>query len=89
MGEGMNYKRKRPRTASSGYSVDKYRNLKLPSEVSGWVWLNNWPRWWDKIFHTRPHRRRTRVLENAVLQEKLDPDNVAWPLYKKPHSYYW
>lgn len=50
--------------------------------------MNNWPAWWDRTFHTRPHRTATKRLELAVLRG-ADPDAIAWPLRHKPHFYYW
>lgn len=50
--------------------------------------MRNWPAWWDRTFHTRPHRAKVRRLERKVMQG-FDPDNIAWPLAKRPHIYYW
>lgn len=51
--------------------------------------LANWPRWWDVLFHTRPTRRRTKQMEIKLRKGQIDPENLCWPLPKKPHSYYW
>lgn len=51
-------------------------------------WMNSWPAWWDLVFHRRPPRRRTKRLEQAVMQGR-DPDDIAWPVAKKPHNYFW
>ena len=51
--------------------------------------MDNWPRWFDVVFHTRPQRRRTKAMEQKILSGRLDPDNTAWPLSKKPLVYYW
>lgn len=51
--------------------------------------MSNWPRSWDIVHHTRPRRAREKRLTKAIVAGKLDPDNVAWPLSKKPHIYYW
>jgi len=56
---------------------------------TGSQWLSNWPRWWDIIHHTKPRRRAESKALRAVFREQVDPDNVAWPLDKKPHIYYW
>lgn len=58
-------------------------------EPWGYVWMANWPRYWDILHHTRPTRRREKVLINRVLGGKIDPEDAAWPLHKKPHKYYW
>lgn len=50
--------------------------------------MNTYPAWWDREFHTRPKRAETRRLERQVLNGR-DPDDIAWPLLRKPHIYYW
>ena len=82
------YKRKRPRTVGGHRYSSKaleYR-LKLgPNEV---FWLQSWPRWHDKLFHTRPTRRKTKSMEQALLKG-ADPEGIVWPDGRKPHVYYW
>jgi len=51
--------------------------------------INSYPAWWDRTFHTRPRRAKERAITRNILVGKLDPDNAAWPLEKKPHIYYW
>lgn len=52
--------------------------------------LQSWPRWWDVLHHRRPPRRITHALVKAVLEQRIDPDEVAWPVSShKPHAYYW
>lgn len=51
--------------------------------------MNSEPNWHDIAFHRRPHRRRTQRLLDAVLKGRLDPDDIAWPLYGKPRIWYW
>ena len=62
-------------------------------------WRIIWPRWynfsssypacWDRQYHTRPRRSKTRRLEWAI-RHGADPDAVVWPLgNSKPHIYYW
>jgi hypothetical protein len=50
--------------------------------------MGSYPAWWDRTFHTRPHRAKVRSLERKIMHG-ADPDNLAWPLAKKPHIYYW
>jgi hypothetical protein len=50
--------------------------------------LNGYPAAHDIIFHTRPQRRVTRQLEHRITRG-ADPDDIAWPLLRKPHIYYW
>lgn len=52
-------------------------------------WLGHTPKWWVKMFMTRPRRRRNRLACRAVLKG-ADPDCIAWPSgNRKPHEYYW
>lgn len=51
--------------------------------------MANWPRSWDIQHHTRPHRARTRKMEFRILRGTADPDAAIWPLYGRPHIYYW
>lgn len=53
-----------------------------------WYWLRDEPLWWDVIHHRRPTRRANKRCEVKIMKGE-DPDNIAWPLYKKPHIYYW
>ncbi len=82
------YKRKRARTVSPlGYSARglEHRLSEGPDTIR---WLENWPRWHDNLYHTRPARRRTKALELDVVKG-VDPDNLNWPDGRKPHKYYW
>ncbi|WP_154667670.1 hypothetical protein [Leisingera caerulea] len=51
-------------------------------------WSKRNPRYWDKVFHIRPARRRTHAQEHAILRGE-DPDNMVWPTGRKPRVYYW
>lgn len=44
---------------------------------------------WNRIFHNKPTRVRTRRLAKMVVKGAVDPDNLVWPSNKKPHIYYW
>lgn len=70
----MNYKRKRPRTGPTHHGVTQMQNN---------------PRWFDIVFHTRPARRRSKELVRAVLAGRVDADSAAWPVGKAPQQYYW
>lgn len=50
--------------------------------------MSSWPAWHDILHFRRPHRRTTKAMEHAVLRG-ADPDDLAWPLVKRPHNYYW
>lgn len=89
------YKRKRSRTQSSGhYSRNAYQHRfglseeEFETHEAYLRWYRNYPRWWDKVFHTRPARTQRRRMEREVLRG-ADPDNMAWPDGRKPHTYYW
>lgn len=82
------YKRKKARAAvSARYSAHglEHRLSKEPGSIR---WLENWPRWHDKIFHTRPARHRTKLLE-ALVVKGADPEILSWPDGRKPHRYFW
>ena len=83
-----NYKRKRSRTSSRGRSLDKWQ-AKARDGYDSYGWLNNWPAWWDIVFHRRPHRRRAAQTTRRVLLGKVEADAAIWPVSKKPHNYYW
>lgn len=77
-----NFKRSKPRLRTFGK-----RFIKRPANPL-YCWSGNWPAAWDILYHRRPHRRATKRLEIAVMHG-ADPDNLAWPVAKKPHVYYW
>ena len=81
------HKRKRPRAHQRRGGSANYYNRRL-GEGHDYCWYTNYPRAWDKVFHTRPARARTRQLETLVLKGH-DPDNMTWPVYRRPHRYYW
>jgi len=61
-------------------------------------WWRLWPRWlhgrdrrapawFDRTFHNRPHRMRTRAVEKKVLRG-ADPDELLWPMPLRPYIYW-
>jgi len=81
------HKRKRSRVlAGQGSSNDLKRRFK--NSTQDWKWWQGTPSSHNILFHTRPQRREERRLEIEILKG-ADPDNIPWPLDKKPHSYYW
>jgi hypothetical protein len=48
-----------------------------------------YPRWHDILYHSRPRRREERRYEYKAMHGSADLDDLAWPLSKKPHNYYW
>jgi hypothetical protein len=54
----------------------------------GLKYNRGYPRWHDILFHTRPRRAGEKCLERKVLCG-ADPENLNWPLEKKPHRFYW
>ncbi len=64
-----------------------YKRIFWPAGV--WHWTRSYPRAWDIQQHTRPRRAREKQLARDIRDGRADPDNVAWPLQKKPHIYYW
>lgn len=83
------FKRNKPRTRTSGKRYDKWKVRRLEREGRYYWWMGSWPAWWDIVYHRRPQRRRTAALLNSVGRGRVDPDDAAWPLPKKPHKYFW
>ena len=52
----------------------------------GRYWLEQWPRWWDDLMHTRPARAKERRLEHKATRGEEPTD---WPDHRKPHKYWW
>jgi hypothetical protein len=47
------------------------------------------PKWWRKLYMTRPKRRDNKRICSLILRG-TDPDGVVMPLGNcKPHEYYW
>lgn len=88
-----NFKRKYPRRRSySRARQDRARKADLERRLGDyyrWLWLGNWPQWWDLMFHRRPHRAATKDMIRKIKSEHSDADDVSWPLAKRPHKYYW
>lgn len=85
------YKRRKPRTKPGRRGMDKHRRIRGVSQSyrDAWIWLSNWPRYWDIENHTRPKRRAGQRLIVRIRRGD-DPDDLAWPLGNhKPHRYYW
>lgn len=81
----MNHRRKKSRI-HMGQGSRNYLKRKLSNE--DWRWWQNTPSSHHIIFHTRPRRRKERYFEQLVLKGG-DADDMAWPLDRKPHHYYW
>jgi hypothetical protein len=65
-----------------GRLLREYRRTYMPNYAST-------PKWWRKLFMTRPKRRANQLVCKRVLQG-VDPDSLILPLGNyKPHKYYW
>ncbi len=52
-------------------------------------WLSHTPKWWVKLYMTRPKRRQNTAVCRAIVKG-ADPDEMIYPLgNRKPHRYYW
>lgn len=52
-------------------------------------WLGHTPKWWVKLFMTRPKRRKNKAVCVAIIKGE-DPDGMTFPLGNhRPHEYYW
>lgn len=81
------HKRKRSRALSGiGSCNDVIREMKKRGE--SWRWYESTPSSHHIVFHHRPKRREVKRLEQAIVKG-ADPDDIPWPLAKKPHVYYW
>lgn len=47
------------------------------------------PSVWNRVYHNKPTRIRTRQIMKAVQIGSADPENICWPSHKKPTIYYW
>lgn len=81
------YRRKRSRINQNRGSTNDIKRLYADSNIR-WAWWQNTPSHHHILYHTRPRRRQERQLEIAVMKGE-DPENIIWPLSKKPHHYYW
>ncbi len=47
------------------------------------------PKWWRKLYMTRPRRRHNRAL-CQLIEKGIDSDTLSFSLgSRKPHVYYW
>ena len=66
-----------------GKLLRNYRRTYGPS------FQNGTPKWWRKLYMTRPRRRANKHVCRLVLQGRA-PDGLVLPLgNSKPHVYYW
>jgi hypothetical protein len=68
--------------------------LDIPTETlwptsGGYWWSSSYPRSWDIQHHSRPRRAQERRLARLAVMDRIDFDEMIWPLSKKPHIYYW
>jgi hypothetical protein len=66
-----------------GRMLRKYRRFYGPRFPDGV------PKWWRKLFMTRPRRHGNKHACRLILKGR-DADGLIWPLGNcKPHPYYW
>lgn len=82
-----NHKRKKARS-HMGQGSSNYLKRKFKDTPFEWKWWQGTPSSHNIIFHHRPRRRKERELSRKILKG-ADSNNIAWPLAKKPHEYYW
>ncbi len=57
-----------------------YSSVRFPSGT---------PKWWRKLYMTRPRRRQNKLACHSILHGE-DPDTMVFPPGNhKPHEYYW
>lgn len=82
-----NYKKRKSRVCMGrGSHNDLKRRFK--DDTSRWLWWMGTPRYWRLTQMTRPKRRLEKKLLHDILRG-ADADDIAWPVTKKPHWYYW
>ncbi|ESP91517.1 hypothetical protein PL2TA16_00316 [Pseudoalteromonas luteoviolacea 2ta16] len=73
-------------------TLDRNSNGQIKRKYTGpesSYWLCQTPKWWIKLYMTKPRRRENQRLCHAILKGQ-DPDGIAFPLgNSKPHIYYW
>ena len=82
-----------------GYIVDWYeekwyssyemhiKNASRDGQARGWNMTT--PSWYNRDYHTKPRRAKTRKAIQQVLKLADYEDAPEFPLDKKPHIYYW
>lgn len=85
------FKLRHPEWATYSYWEGKsaYLNTKKRKELdTEFHWMST-PGWWNKLMHTRPERRKIKVMLTVLTGlECLDDVDVP-DLGRKPHIYYW
>ena len=69
--------------ADDGKLLRKYRRWYGPCFPMGT------PKWWRKLYMTRPRRRANRALCRRILKGESFDELVFPPGNRKPHVYYW
>jgi hypothetical protein len=81
------HKRKRARVLAGKGSLN-YLKRKFAGTPLEWKWWQGSPSSHDIIFHHRPRRVQERLLVRKIMNGE-DPEDLLWPLAKKPHIWYW
>ncbi len=74
--------------------VSKWPRRCSEEEYQEWVngphfyWMST-PSSWNHTFHEKPMRAKTRNLLAKIKNGSLDSKEAVFPLFKKPHIYYW
>jgi hypothetical protein len=50
-----------------------------------WRWTSQTPRWWNRLYHHKPARRKERDRLTETLRGEEPTD---WPDHRKPHIYF-
>ena len=51
-------------------------------------WYGTCPKEWNKLHHIKPHRTKERQVLNTIDLDNMGEETI-FPLYRKPHIYYW
>lgn len=66
-----------------GYSSHALER-RFKTDPTGILRMKNWPRWHDKLYHSRLIRRRTKELAACVVKGVYS-ESMNWPDGRKPH----
>lgn len=63
----------------------------VKSQYGEWFYLSyrKAPSEWNNLFHTRPRRRKDKILCKKIVDGYYDYDDLVFPDGKKPFKYYW
>lgn len=83
-----NHNRKKSRIRMPGGNMGRARLARIQKTGVEYCWYGRTPAWWNIMRHHRPSRRKTKEMEGRIVKGE-DFENMAWPVSRKPHIYYY